>query len=443
MTASNHIIRLLSCAYAGLLCLPASADTLTLTSGDKITGTLTALNDDSSLSIKTPFATEPLTIVGDSIKNIAIDQQSQAHQLHHNRLVLINGDTLPCDITHIDQQAVHINTWYAGEFSIKRELIDRIIVGVDNNQIIHSGIDDVANWENSQSGQWELDDGRYVNADGRGTLSRQFDLPENYILKFRISWQDGISMRMRFSSVQSSIQTNNDNAYELVYNDAGLRLSSISKEHGFSTLLELVEAAPDNLPANHMDVELRVNQSTGAISLYLEDEHIEDCTSALPAPLGKYISFANNKSSSQLNIESISIEAWNGTSRPEQTSKITDRSQDVLVDNIGNVIRCNFDALITENKKTKLTFIQPNEQTKVKAPMEKISALFFKQDDQANAPSPPTSMQAELSGHGHIKLSASSLNDGTLLTTHPLLGPCKINLSAVTSLSNPSKADAQ
>ena len=85
------------------------ADVVELLNGDSLTGSITAL-DEQGATIDTPMSTAPLEINANAIKSVTFPGEAKKTTTHAERIVLINGDTLPCKVLAMDESLslIHI-----------------------------------------------------------------------------------------------------------------------------------------------------------------------------------------------------------------------------------------------------------------------------------------------------------------------------------------------
>ena len=107
-----------------ILVSAAHGDTLETDHGDTISGTVESL-EHGTIVFKSPMSPQALQIKASSLKHLTFPHTNKSGPKHSEVLTLINGDTLPCHVTSIDENHLSLTTGYAGSLNVDRSKIRR------------------------------------------------------------------------------------------------------------------------------------------------------------------------------------------------------------------------------------------------------------------------------------------------------------------------------
>src|SRR5690606_1773196 len=111
-----------------------------------------------------------------------------------------------------------------------------------------------------------------LRIEGAGRLSRDMELPEQYVIRFMLNWRNNPNLRVFFSDPLVSINQQADR-YMLQFGVSGLEIKRESTTGRRYTTIAALSRQPDQFPGNRMAVELRVDRRRGLIHLYLNGEY--------------------------------------------------------------------------------------------------------------------------------------------------------------------------
>ncbi|MBK1835070.1 hypothetical protein [Roseibacillus ishigakijimensis] len=194
------ITPLLSCSL--LWALPALGaapvpikSTLTFPGGDALSGSPAGLTADGSLLWNSPhFSKKPLPFFTKEIDSIQLFSEVAPQQTAAPLATLTfqshideQSDTLQAELLHFDEETVKVRTWFGGELSLRRAMLDAIEVD-DAGQTLFTGPGDPAEWQavGDDSQAWKIENRKFVSRE-QGGLAREFpDLPDRYLITFDV-----------------------------------------------------------------------------------------------------------------------------------------------------------------------------------------------------------------------------------------------------------------
>lgn len=436
MTTSNTLI------ISALALCSLQADVIELTHGDLLSGTIEAMSSES-VTIASELSPKPLEIESANIHNIIFDHVEAPSQQHVELITLENGDTLPCDVITLDGDDLTIATSYAGRFSIPRQHLHSLQFGVSEEKVIYLGTDAPTEWT-TRKGQWNQSKKGYA-CQGLGTLARELELPENLRIQFTLYWKNMPNFSFRFCA-ENNQSTSKQNAYEFIFNSAGIQLNrGVSNQT--TTTLTSIDLNPHDILNHELNVDIRVNRKVGKITLLLDGIERASEVDPIDSVNGNFI-ILNNRSNQGVgcHMGNLSISEWEDGSRQKRQSKLIQENKDILIDTEDEQYQGHITS-ISKAKPNKRTVLFEIEHAKapLKVPDRRISALIFAKLNH-DKPSSELHYTAQLVGGGSIQLGNPQLAEGKVSFTHPILGTSAIDttmINRITTHKNSSQSKSE
>ncbi|MCP5536723.1 MAG: hypothetical protein H7A51_10915 [Akkermansiaceae bacterium] len=448
MTTSNKFITGLH-AYSALAALAIAAcaltssmtevsgDTIELSNGDTLTGTIQSL-DQGLVVLRSPLAHTPLEIKAESISKMAFSKQEGGNPVHTERLTLANNDVIPCQVLSMDEKQLHITTWFAGEFSIPRNNIRALQFGLTKEQTVFVGKKAVDSWS-KHDGNWTFS-GKTYSSDSTGTLAEKLDLPENVKFSFNLAWKETPNFAFRFCAANDSPTTKQD-TYELLFNSAGMQIRRYENASQPAAPIANLSIKPTSISDQNINIDLRVNRTEGLVSLYVDSKLIGTWPDPFARSKGSYIIF-NNRTSRKggCMISDITVTALNDGSLPRHREKAAPVQTDVLIDSEGEKMSGTIASISQAEADHRMVVLDVKHADKpLRVPDRRISSLLFAQAEDAPVFAKST-FTAIVDGGGQLQLENPKLVDGKLISNHPILGPCTLSPKALSYISQSSAA---
>lgn len=445
MIISNNSTLLIILAYAITLVMSAAnssrADTLTTTDGDKLSGTTQSFRSDV-IVFQSPMSNSPLLIRSNSLDEIKFPHTNEQKPLHTELITLTNGDSLPCNITSMNQGQLKLSTWYAGDMKVHRSNIRSILFGIEERKVIFLGNEPPTRWT-SHGGDWALtNDTEYK---GTGYLAQEVQLPKDGRCKFDLSWQQRPNFVFRFCANEgtnrNAVQTK-QNTYEFVLNSEGIQIYRYpDQKTGPSRLMSLNaidESLKTSLKNKKINIELQFIRSENLLVLRIDSQlkgYFED---PLPVPEGNYIIF-NNRSSQPADcvISNIEVTSYTNNAQPrfDPENKAATKT-DILNDSEGDSISGKFVSIQGDNSdQLVVTLDIKHSKEQVQVPERRLSALSFARDENADTTSTGNHILT-LQGGGKLHVNLPKLTSSHMLVEHSILGPLQISRKSLQSIKN-------
>ncbi len=440
----NSLAHTLSVAMASLsLCTPSSAqaDIVELSNGDLLTGNVESL-DKALVTLVSPLASTPLEIRADAIRKITFPDASESTPDHTERLTLTNNDVIPCKVLSMNDKELHVSTWYAGKFSIPRNNIQFLQFGLSEEKTIYTGTDDPAQWT-TRKGRWSRTSTGYT-CSGNSTLARKLNLSENVRFNFDLSWKENPNFVFRFCAESDEATTKQD-TYEFVFNSAGMQIRRYQNSEQPAAPLANISIKPHSIPGRKLNIDLRVNRSEGLLTLTIDNQVIGTWPDPFTTSKGNHIILNNRASSTSSTsciINNLRVSTMTDGALPRHREKNLTSKADVLIDSegetmSGNIISINIDSDSERADKRTIVFNVKNSTAPLLVPDRRMSTLIFGEPE--NMPEfPLPTLTAMLKNNGAIQLTQPKLKQGKISCQHPILGPCLIDINALTHIQHSS-----
>lgn len=277
--------------------------------GDKLSGNVVDLSVDTltwqSALLKQPAAFDLNQVVDLTIPS-EFDPESNDLAAHQAVLEMTNGDILKGQLTALNDDEIRLNTWYAGEITIRRVNVKAVNIS-RNSKVFYRGPSGIDDWTHSSKTEaWTYQSGQLIS-NREGGIAREIDLPAEAKIAFEASWRGAFRPKILFYS--SDITTSNPKSgYELIFqgNSVHLKRADDNEWIGHTTNAGVLR---ENEKAK---IEIRVSTKTGKVLLYINDKFIEMWQDdKLDKNFGKGIHFISQNTDT-IRISNIVVSEWDG-----------------------------------------------------------------------------------------------------------------------------------
>lgn len=423
-----------------ILVSAAHGDTLETDHGDTISGTVESL-EHGTIVFKSPMSPQALQIKASSLKHLTFPHTNKSGPKHSEVLTLINGDTLPCHVTSIDENHLSLTTGYAGSLNVDRSKIRSLRFGIISEEILFIGNEPPETWTHME-GDWTMTDDQAY--EGKGHLAQQLPLPDKVRYQYDLSWQSSPNFAFRFFAENNSAASK-QNAYELIFNSEGMEIRRYPDNT--QSALRVISLSPADIQQGQkqkksINIDLRADKSEGLISLYLDSTFIGTWHDTVRPTNGNYTIF-HNRSDQKTNcvISNIAITSRIGSINSRFYDKdATLAKTDILTDSQGNNIPGKLTEIQSDDTNKRVVVFEEKheqdslEEVSLQVPEHRISTLLFAKEENP-APSAGFSHMLHLNNGGKLKINKPRITADQLTATHPILGPLNVSRTSIESLS--------
>ena len=447
MKTSNHITKLLTPLVIiplGLVLLSAAqGDTLETDHGDTISGTVESL-EHGTLVFKSPMSPQALQIKASSLNHLTFSHTNKQSPTHTETLTLINGDTLPCNVTSLDKEQLSVTTRYAGSLNVDRSKIRSLRFGIMSEEILFVGNEPPETWTHME-GNWSMTGDQAY--EGKGHLAQQLTLPDKVRYQYDLSWQTTPNFAFRFFAENNSAASK-QNTYELIFNSEGMEIRRYPDNTNSALRIASLSTADiqqGQKQKKSINIDLRADKSEGLISLYLDSTFIGTWHDPVGPTNGNYTIF-HNRSDQKTNcvISNIAITSRIGSIDSRFYDKDATRAKtDILTDNQGDNISGNLIEIQSDDANKRVVVLQTkHSQDLFRVPEHRVSTLLFAKEEN-QAPSVGFSHILHLNNGAKLQINQPRISGEQLTAIHPILGPINVSRTSIKSLSKGSKEPAK
>ncbi len=303
---------------------PASAaegikSTLTFADKTQMSGRILNIDSDqNTLNLKSPSLQGIAKLKTAQLLDISLDGTPRNLESDHYALASIKGhhndshrDTLRGRLVHLDDHSITLDTWYAGQLTLKRSLVHTLNI-FTHSPTFYTGPNGPEGWvtpRGTLEENWTFKN-RSMISKTRHSIAREIEIPERAKITVTAHWKNSPYFRILFLSHDSgdeyptsgytlSVQ---QNRLTLLRNTPNRRNNSIFSE-AIDDLRE-IEKATFTI---YLD---RAMEGTSAI--YLNEKRIATWTDvADPIAKKEWLQFLPNRSK-PLKLSHISVSQWDG-----------------------------------------------------------------------------------------------------------------------------------
>jgi hypothetical protein len=438
MRISNKHLRLTLIGASGLLS-PLNADELTLSGDDaRLTGTLLSINESGVVELASPLSPSPLLLRNGAVEKVDFSAAPAPADPPGALIALTNGDLLPANILAMDEAKLTVHSPQAGPLEIPRAALSSIQLGIRGRKVIYAGPRNSDEWAESggpDASNWSYEDGS-LTADGAASVSRKFDLPRRFTLRFTLRWQGTPNFQIYFADPLQARGVACDR-YFLRFSAAGLDIKREAAQGKRYNDILLLNRTPNQYPDRVLNVELRVDRAVSRIQLFLNGEPEGVFADPIrPIPDGSGITLASTapEGNSQ-EIHDIEILELNDSSARHRAEERGDLKTDSLISREED--RWGGRLLDIRNSGGTLLFrFKSNFQDEpLELPAADVSTVFFATGD---APDPAKAnghpFLLRLQGEGSLRVTSCGFSADAVSAVHPLLGRLTLRRDGVTTL---------
>ncbi|MDP4722505.1 MAG: hypothetical protein NWS48_14890 [Akkermansiaceae bacterium] len=421
-------------ALVALFTLPVQAADISLSDGCSLTGELMAMDDSGTITLVSSLSKKPLLLLGEMVKHVGFEENTASEsEIPGQRVELINGDVLPVTINGLDDAGMKASSPDLGEVWIPRELISSVQLGIFAEKEIYSGGDSLTGWEQKGGTQVWTADSSGLTAEGSGTLTREVEMPEKFILRFRMERTQQPNFRFAFADTAPG-KGGIDDRYYFDFNGSSLSIFRDSKELRKSKPIMMLGRAADRFSGNTLEVEIRGDLGRGLLHLYLDgtlEGRFTDPLSDIPNGSGLTLTNRASQNSSQT-ISQIQLVEWDERSDRHRSEERGDGTSDAMIGRSGERWGGKLLSIRPEGDTTVYEFKSDFQKEPLLLPESEVSTIFFEGSEESS--SDKEGLILRLRGNGELKLASCVFESETVKAKHPLLGEVEVNRAGITAL---------
>lgn len=275
---------------------------------DQLTGSLKELTPDQIIW-NAPILEKPVPFLLSKVIDISLPAKEPATQVSYEATVyLTNGDSIHGQLASVNDEAVQLDTWFAGRLRFNRLMIREVKVS-DRPQLIYRGPNSIEGWQVSgdSSPAWNYQNSSF-RSKAAGSIAKDVKLPDECSISFDVTWREALMIKLVFFSDDPNNQQP-DTGYEMNINSRSVYLRSCQTQKFLGHTPNAVM-----LQANEKArIEVRASRKSGKVCLLIDDQLIDVWVDQDVASekLGSGIHFIS-QNESPLSLSRIEVGAWDG-----------------------------------------------------------------------------------------------------------------------------------
>lgn len=301
----------LSIIVLGTVIAHATADdvksVVRFANGDQLSGSMESLTTERLvwnspiLEKSTPFFLKSVL----DLKLTAAQPKSDAR--HEATVSLTNGDSVRGQLASISDDAVELDTWYAGRMKFRRVMISDIQVD-ERPTLLYQGPEGIDDWTQTEEPHaWSFRDSSFRSTSAGG-IARDVGLPDECSISFVAGWRGTFALKLNFFS-DDIHQDSPESGYSMTFQQRSIFLQSGKNQLALGRVANAF-ALQENEKAK---IEVRASAKSGQISVFIDGKCIALWKDADVAAnkIGRGIHFIT-LNASPVRLSNIRVAAWDG-----------------------------------------------------------------------------------------------------------------------------------
>lgn len=360
-------------------------------------------------------------------------RQAVARTAFGATVYLTNDDMLTGNIVSLTDEALVLDTWYAGRLNIKRLMVKQINPGTGGGGVVYEGPTSLTNWQtrdyNDGHGQrpsWKFK-GNALYATYSYPIARTIDnMPDVAMIRFKAAWRGYPAFYFAFFS-DNLQQYYGSNCYLLQVSSSSIYLQRYTRNSGSRSLGNVNYARFSNQPPSSAVFTVLVDKEKKAITVLVDDDMVKQWTDGdVFAGTGNGMLF-QPQSRGNLKISEIEVSEWDGE-MPSKSGTDRELKQDLLRFTNNDKVSGSLSSIADGNVQFKTTYAT------LTVPLKRVDQIVMSTERAERARRNKNDIRAEFREKGVITLQLSKLGEGKMTGNSENFGSPTLPLAAFRSL---------
>ena len=263
--------------------LVKTEDVLKFKNADTLHGSLVSANPDDGVRWSREDAKGAISFTLANVSEVQFANVATPRPVGPHAVArLTNGDSLSGELVALTEDALKLQTWYAGELTVKRPMIASLEPGLGTVSVLYSGPNALTEWQQKGGGGsgrgWTLKKGALVAAGGSGgmTIGRDVKLPDMASIECDVAWMGYVNFYMLFYAENFENYYNSD-CYALQISSGTIYLQRCQRNSGMNNVDQYVNV--ESLQRkNKAHIALKVNKQKKTVALFIDGSMIKQWT---------------------------------------------------------------------------------------------------------------------------------------------------------------------
>ena len=304
---------LISCLVpmlAGLAAADEPEAIVRFSNNDRLTGAVVSLSADT-LVWKSPVLEKPTPFFLRRVMDISLPTSAPDNTAEHEAtLKLTNGDIVCGQLASVTDQAITLDTWYAGRMNFNRLMVSDVRIAAKAS-FVYRGPNGMDGWKQAAdkgTPVWTYSRGAF-RSNAVGGIARDDLLPEECIITFDVAWKgDAFGLRLlAFTTDPGS--DNTTSGYELSFQRGSIYLRNCKTQSFLGNANSQVLMEND-----HAHIEIKASSKSGKVCLSVNERLLENWVDpdVAKGKYGRCLHFVS-QTPSPLRISGIGVAVWDGS----------------------------------------------------------------------------------------------------------------------------------
>ena len=420
------------CALSGV----TYADSLTLADDTRLTGTVRSIHENGVVELASVLSPDLIELKAGGVTKMEFETPRSPINLPSAFVELTNGDQLPVEVEGLDDENLKVVTADAGPFSIPRTALKSMQLGSRKRKIIYKGPRGLDEWSRVAQGgkNWTFANQTLI-AKGRASVSKNFELPIQFVFQLKLKWQATPSFQIYFADPLKSDEAAQDR-YLLQFNGSGLEIQRESSQgKRFQTVIS-TSRTPDQFPKNEVKIEVRVDRKTSRLYLFLDGEPEGTGVDPLPdSPLGNGIGIVSSSAiTTSQEISDIEISEVDHPGTRHRSENRGDPKADSMTSRDDDRWSGRLTGVKKGGEGNVFAFKGDFQNEPLELAESDVSMIFFAQEESSKLPMIEHPLALRLRGDGLLTVTSCVFSEASVVAHHPLLGMIKVERAGIASL---------
>lgn len=429
----SNFQRLLALTFA-MVAFSATAADVSLKGEGKLTGEITGLSADGTITLLSPVSEKPLLLSAEQVERITFGDSEKDTAIPDQRLELSNGDVLPVRVTSMEAGLLRVESSVLGALAIPRDAVTSLQLGIVPEKSFYMGPYGFDGWTRGEGGAegWDFEGDSFI-AKGQGRISRDVALPEKFIISFDFGWRNHPNFQFTFAETNKS--GNKLDRYVAEFSGTGFGVYREATNRARIPIIVMARS-PEQFAKRKMEVQIRVDRTRSLMELRIDGELEGRYTDPIhPIPTGTGISLISRASSeSGQTVSDIRILAWDDRGDRHRSEDRGDGKGDSLIGRYGERFGGKLDGIRKEGNSTVYVFKSDFQNEPLLLPEEEVSTVFLGGESKSSKSVTTGGLILNLRGQGTMRLTSCVLEGDSVKIEHPLLGFLEFGRPGITSL---------
>lgn len=414
-----------------------SREALLFRNGDLLYGALESVRPETGVRWRHTDVENAIEFAPDNIAEIHFPNRPRVPISSPSacRLQLSNGDELDGNVVLYDGEKAVLETWYAGEVTVARKMIQSIVPVLPEGAVVYEGPTGLEGWTIGKvvsalgdAGEWKYRNGAFY-ATNAASIARDVNIPDMARIEFDLAWKGVFQLAFAiYTDYMQPINLANKDTepqfagfYSLQLNSFSANLLPVKKNDPLRYLGQVSVPAFNQKNAAH--VEIRASKPARSVALYVDGQLIKQWIDTEEfAGEGKGVRFVH-QGQGRIRLSHFRISEWNGQS-DEKLVGVGEVKQDVA--RLRNGDKVSGDVLNIQDGK----MIVSTGGTQLTVPLSRVKQIDFaspgterKTDDAAN-------IRAVFTRGGSVTFQLVEWEGGKIVGTSPNFGQLAFDSTA-------------